>query len=470
MRTLNPLTISTIDPEIIEFLTAFQKAGGRGVLVGGLIRDLLLGVESKDYDIEIFGLTMDQLEEILTPFGEVIAVGKSFGVLRVKGYDIDFSIPRRDNKIGKGHRGFRMEFDPQMSFTDAARRRDLRLNSISWDPLADELIDPFEGIQDLKQERLRATDSNTFSEDPLRGLRVAQFAARLEMQPDDELMKLCSELDLSDLSGERLWGEFHKLLLKAKAPSIGFEVMRVTGMLKYFPELLAMVGVPQDPLWHPEGTVWEHTLMVVDEAAKARTGDVNDDLVLMYSALCHDLGKPATTFTDDEGRIRSPNHEPEGVAPTVEFLERLRAPNFLVEQVSVIVRYHLAPAQYIQGGATAKAYRRLARKFSQAGSNLQMLYRLARADHFGRTTPDALAREFPAGEAFLKAAMDLNVEESSDPDVVLGRHLIQRGYKPGPEFGPILDRCREIQDETGWTDSDQILEAYFKDPTPQSGE
>lgn len=461
--TPSTLDAARVDPVVLDLLETFRAAGGRGLLVGGLVRDLLLGRDSKDYDVEVFGLPLEHLESLLASRGEVIAVGRTFGVLRVKGLDVDFSVPRRDNKVGKGHRDFRMELDPGMSFEDAARRRDLTINSIGWDPLSGEVLDPFGGREDLRSGTLRATDPETFSEDPLRALRVAQFAARLSMRPEPALLDLCSRQDLSSLSGERVQGELEKLLLRAPAPSTGFELLRETGLLRHFPELEAMVGVPQDPEWHPEGTVWEHTMMVVDEAARARVGSRDEDLVLMYSALCHDLGKPATTVTDDEGRIRSPSHEAEGVAPTVELMERLRLPGAIIEQVAVIVRYHLAPANFTSQGATARAYRRLARKFTEAGSSLVMLERLARCDHFGRTTPDARAREFPAGDAFLERARELEVEDQAAPDAVLGRHLLARGMEAGPAFGPVLERCREIQDETGWSDPDAILERFFQE-------
>ncbi len=161
-------------------------------------------------------------------------------------------------------------------------------------------------------KRLRATDPAHFPEDPLRGLRVAGFAARFEMAPDAELKRLCSELDLSELSAERVFAELEKLLLRSEKPSIGFELLRETKLLRFFPEVEALVGVPQEPDWHPEGDVWIHTMMVLDEAAKLRTGSVDEDLALMYGALAHDFGKPSTTRTIG-GRITSYEHDVKGV-------------------------------------------------------------------------------------------------------------------------------------------------------------
>ncbi|MCA8961962.1 MAG: HD domain-containing protein [Planctomycetes bacterium] len=446
-----------ISAEVRSFAEAIRAAGGRAVVVGGFVRDALLGIESKDVDLEVYHLDMDTLESVLRGFGEVITVGRAFGVLLVKGIDIDVSVPRRDNKVGRTHRDFRCEFDPDMSFEEAARRRDLTINAIGLDPLSGERLDPHGGVEDLRAGRLRATDAGTFSEDPLRALRVAQFLARFEMTPDERLRALCSEADLDDLPGERIWDEFRKLLLKARRPSLGLEFLRTTGLLRFFPQIEAMVGCPQDPEWHPEGDVWVHTLMVIDEAAAVRSGEPEEDLLLMYGALCHDLGKPTTTFTDEDGRIRSPNHEPEGVEPTEQLLHRLRAPTLFTKRVAALVRHHLAPAMYPRQNASPKAYRRLARRFGEVDLPLTLLEKLARADHFGRTTPDAIAREHPAGDEFLAKTAELHIEERPTPDVVLGRHLIARGLRPGRHFGPILDRCREIQDESGEQDPETIL-------------
>ena len=475
-----------LDPKCVEIARAVRDAGGRALVVGGWVRDHLLGVRSKDVDIEVSGLDAARLESLLAGFGRVHAVGRAFGVFRVGGIDVDFSLPRRDSKRGPGHRGFDVTPDPSLGFAQAARRRDLTVNSIGIDPLTGEILDPHGGRRDLERRVLRATDPERFPEDPLRGLRVAQLAARLEMAPDGELLALCRALDLGELSGERVFDELAKLLLRAAKPSIGFRFLEDSGQLRFFPELDALRGVPQDPEWHPEGDVWVHTLMVLDAAASLRGGGTapgaqepdrsthppaatppagertsspggREDLALMLGALCHDLGKPATTERVD-GRIRSYRHDVAGVAPTRALLERMRAPGALVDQVAALVEHHLAPALFVSNAATAKGYRRLARKLERAGVGVELLVRVARADHLGRTTADALAGRFDAGDAFLAAARAHSVEHAAPRDAVLGRHLVARGMKPGPGFASILERCREIQDETGWTDPERILD------------
>ncbi len=317
----------------------------------------------------------------------------------------------------------------------------------------------------MAARRLRATDPRHFSEDPLRGLRVAVFAAQFEMSADDELNELGRSLDLSELSPERIFEELEKLLLRSRKPSIGFRFLSETGLLRFFPELDAMVDVPQEPEWHPEGDVFVHTMMVVDEAASLRRGDVDEDLALMFAALCHDIGKPSTTELI-RGRITSREHDVKGVPIAIAFLESLRAPKELTKRVAALVRYHLAPAFFYRDQAGARAYRRLARELSAADVRPDLLLRVAEADHLGRTTEDALARLFPAGEHFQQMMESLSLADQAPRDVVLGRHLIARGLQPGTDFGPILARCRDVQDETGWTDPDRILDRVLSESGP----
>lgn len=448
-----------LESRILEIAQAVDAAGGRALAVGGYVRDRLLDKKSKDYDIEVFGLELEKLQAILGRFGRVLTVGRAFGVLRLADLDVDFSLPRRDSKVGPGHRGFDVDVDPTLDFAAAARRRDLTVNSMGLDLLTEEILDPHGGQEDLGRKVLRAVDARTFPEDPLRGLRVAQFSARLVMRPDDELLALCAALDLSEVSPERILEEFRKLLLKGARPSLGLAFLRESGLLRFFPELQALIDVPQDPTWHPEGDVWTHNLMVMDEAARLRRGDA-DDPALMFGALCHDLGKPATTVRRG-GRVRSPSHSKAGIAPTRALLARMRAANELVERTCALVHHHLAPALFEKDGAKARAYRRLSRQLASSGVSMELLARVARADHLGRTTAEALAREFPAGDRFLARAEELEVVEEAPRDAVQGRHLIARGLVPGPSFGPLLARCREVQDERGWRDPDRILDAVL---------
>ncbi|HXV62079.1 MAG TPA: HDIG domain-containing protein [Vicinamibacteria bacterium] len=448
-------------PEPVQgIVKAVAKERGKAILVGGYVRDHLLGIGSKDADVEVFHVSLETLERILARFGEVNRVGRAFAVLRVKGIEADFSVPRHDSKTGPGHRGFSVGIAPDIEFEEAARRRDLTINSIGYDPEKDTFLDPFHGRKDLETKVLRATDPRHFAEDPLRGLRVAGFAARFDMKPDPELERLCSELDLSELPPERILVELDKILLKSHRPSVAFRFLEKVGLLRFFPEIEALSGVPQEADWHPEGDVFVHTMMVIDEATRLRRGDA-EDRPLMYGALCHDFGKPATTESV-EGRIRSRGHEEAGVAIAEAFLERLRAPNELVMQVGALVRHHLAPGLYSRMGAKPRAYRRLARELEATSVTMELLLRVAIADSLGRTTSEALERRFEEGDQFRKQMEALDLEEEGPRDVVQGRHLIARGFAPGKHFREILSRCRDVQDQTGWKDPDRILDEVMK--------
>jgi tRNA nucleotidyltransferase (CCA-adding enzyme) len=369
-------------------------------------------------------------------------VGRAFGIWRAKGLEADVS--RADGP-----------------FAEAAGRRDLRINSLGWDPLCDELLDPHGGLADLEAARLRATRPARFGDDPLRALRVARLAASLEMQPDAELSALCAAQDWSGAASERIYAEL-EALLRCRCPSVGWRFLERTGQLRHLPLVEALVGVPQDVAWHPEGDVWVHTRMVIDAAAALRTGEFERDARLMWSALCHDLGKPATTRRE-AGRVRSVAHDELGARLTREWLGRLHAPHARREAVAMLVAKHLAPSLFHAQGAGDGAVRRLARKLERAGVDLHDLVRLARADHLGRTTADARAGRFEAGDVLLARARRLEVTGRGLPSAVLGRHLQARGWAPGPEFGRVLARCRELQDETGWRDPQAILDRVLGD-------
>ena len=455
-----------------EIAIEIQSCGGTAFIVGGAVRDSIMGVESKDIDVEVFGISLDNLHEILLrqEKSTVSTVGKSFGILKFSaecGLEVDFSVPRRDNRIGVGHKGFSTEFDPDMTIEEAAMRRDFTMNALSINILTNELIDPCNGVCDIKSNTLRVIDPDKFIEDPLRVLRAMQFIARFGLSFDDDLCQLCSTVDLSQLPAERIFEEFKKMFLKGQSVFSAFEFLRKSNAIRFFPELENLIGVEQEPEWHPEGDVWIHTLMVVAEAfeiSRLELESEHDKLTLMFSALLHDVGKPATTEVID-GRIRSRGHEAAGEEPARMFMERLKAPKALTDAVIALVVDHLAPHHMVSGGAKRGAFRRLARRLCMCGTDVNMLFRLGKADHFGRLTNDAVLRQYPQGELFIqearKAMNDLEVE-SGPQDVVMGRHLIARGLTPGPNFGIILNQCREVQDDQGIDNPEEILDIVLQ--------
>ena len=432
-----------LSAELTKLANAIHQQGGQPILVGGSVRDYLLGqLLPKDLDLEVYRLEANELEGVLSQFGKVLRVGKSFGVLKLitQHAEYDVSLPRRESKTGKGHKGFLVNADPQMTFEEASARRDFTVNSIGFDPIQQLWLDPHLGQEDLKKGILRHVGP-AFAEDPLRVLRGAQFAARLNFQLAPETIELCKTLDLNELSRERLLGEFKKLLLRPERPSIGLEILRQTKALRFFPELEALIDVPQDPTWHPEGCVWSHTLMVVDEASRLRVGEEKADLVLMFGALCHDFGKPETTIWKD-GHWRSPAHDFLGMQPTEKFLRRLTDEASLIEKVTVLVREHLRPSMLYNDRekVTPGAIRRLALRVS-----IPELLLVAEADHFGRTTKDALRREFPAKQWLLDQASQLDVRDEKPKPFLKGRHLLQLGMRPGPQMGKVLEEAFVLQ-------------------------
>jgi tRNA nucleotidyltransferase (CCA-adding enzyme) len=444
---------------------AVAAAGGRALVVGGWVRDRLLRRESKDVDIEVYGLEAEPLKEILHGLGRVNAVGESFTVYKVvaRGEDgerreIDVSLPRRESKTGRGHRGFAVEGDPTMSIEEAARRRDFTVNAILFDPLTEEILDPFGGAKDLAERRLRAVDPATFVEDSLRVLRAAQFAARFELEIDPATVALCRGIDLSDLPSERIWAEIEKLLLRAERPSIGLAALRDLGVLpKLFPEMEAMIDCPQEPDWHPEGDVWIHTLLVCDEARENIDHLPHaEQITIMLAAVCHDLGKPPTTSILG-GRIRSLGHDRAGLEPTERVLDRLNVHTVdgydVRKQTLALVAEHLIPGHLYndRNRVTDGAFRRLARRV-----DCRLLYLVARADALGRT---GAARQSIAQEWFIERIRALGLEQGPPAPILLGRHLLALGLTPGPGVGRIAKAVYELQLDGEVADLDGALAA-----------
>jgi tRNA nucleotidyltransferase (CCA-adding enzyme) len=424
-----------------DIAAAVRAAGGRALIVGGWVRDRLMGRDSKDIDLEVYGMPGPRLRALLDAFGSVETVGESFQVYKLG--ELDVALPRRESKAGRGHRGFDVEGDPSMTIEEAARRRDFTINAVAWDPLTDEYIDPCHGRDDIARRIIRVVDPRTFPDDSLRVLRAVQFAARLEFTVDDRTRAICRTIALDDLPAERVWGEFEKLL-SAKRPSIGFAVaLDVDVISKLFPELKALVGCEQEPEWHPEGDVWVHTLQVIDRA-RERTDDLPraQQLAVMVGAVCHDFGKPATTAFI-EGRIRSMDHEEQGVAPATMFLDRLNVHSIdgydVRRQVLGMVAHHLKPGMWfkVRDEVGEGAFRRLAQKV-----DLELLARLAKADCLGRSPGEF---DCSAMDWFVERARALGVEHRAPGPILLGRHLIELGLPPGPRMGEILRAVYERQ-------------------------
>lgn len=423
-----------------------KQNGGLALVVGGYTRDTALNkfgynLKSKDIDLEVYGIEHDALRAMLEKLGKVNIVGDKFQVFKLE--TLDVSIPRRDSKTGSGHKGFEVSGDPNMTVKEAAQRRDFTINALAMDPLTGEILDFYGGINDIKTKTLRATDEKLFGDDPLRVLRAGQFAGRFGFSIDPKTVEICRSLDLKELSKERIGEEWLKLLEKSDKPSVGLEAMLELGVLdKLHPELKALVGIPQNPEYHPEGDVWVHTGLVVDAAvqiAKENNLSEEEKLVLLLSALCHDLGKPITTKIEEDGKITSYGHEEEGVPLSEKFLKSLNINQEVIKKVLLLVGDHMFVHHK---DVVDSSVRRLARRLYPA--TIRELALLATADVRGSTRLQ-VGEEYPRAEALVKKAEELAVKDSKPGPLIQGRDLLEIGFKPGVNVGKTLKEIEELQ-------------------------
>lgn len=447
-------------PDLAILTQLLVEAGGQPYLVGGSVRDLCLGTIPKDLDIEVSSLSRNRLVRALSTRYDVDQVGKKFGVFILRGLPFDIALPRMETQTGPKHTDFEIEYDPDLPLERAAARRDFTLNAIYLDLKSGELIDPHGGLEDLARRHLRHT-SHQFAEDPLRVLRAMQFIARFDLSCEPATVELCRTMSLSDLPRERIWEEFKKLILLGAHIRKGLHFLHDAGGLSHFPELEALVGCEQDPQWHPEGDVWTHTLLAMDAFAKRRIGSAEEDLIVGLAVLCHDMGKPLTSFRE-QGRIRSPRHEKEGVPVAERFLQRLTRDQRILQDVPPLVREHMVPHQLYATDASDAALRRLALRVGR----VDRLLRVCQADREGRLDPWQ-PLPFPEGEWAEKRFEALQLKSSKPKPLILGRDLIQKGLTPGPHFSEILQSLFDAQleghfttRESGLTYLDQWLHSH----------
>jgi tRNA nucleotidyltransferase (CCA-adding enzyme) len=430
--------------KLLSICEAVRAAGGTPLFVGGCVRDKIMGVTPKDYDVEVYGLAPEKLTEVLRTFGNVNTVGASFGVIKLhtpEGDWLDFSIPRRENKQGKGHKGFIVEPDPTMTPKEAASRRDFTMNSLAENPFTGEIYDFFGGVADIDNGILRPT-SEAFKEDPLRVLRGMQFAARFSMLPSMYTGFYAEEMisEYKDIAIERVWGEWQKLCEKGKDISRGMMFLYHTGWINLYPELKALWGVNQDPEWHPEGDAFVHTCMVADAAVEIADRENlhgDDRSVLILAAICHDLGKANTTVFKD-GRWRSPGHDVSGVPLAEKFLLSIGTPYTIIARVLPLVRWHMA---HILNSVSSKFVRKLS--LSVQPATIKELLWVIESDMNGRPP---LPGGLPPKAAEIGRLAELQgVTAKPVEKLLLGRHLMEFGLTPSPLFGKILSRAFDAQ-------------------------
>ncbi len=440
----------SLPEDLLRICQSIMVAGGHAWLVGGSVRDMLLGHIPVDFDLEIYGLDNRQLKAALQNHGRYEEVGKKFGVIKLwtNGLEIDLALPRKESKKGSGHRGFSIETDPGMAPETASTRRDFTINAMMLNPLTDELLDFHHGCEHLQRGLLRHV-SPAFSEDPLRPLRAMQFAARFQLKLDTQTAELCCSLlsEAETLPKSRIWEEWRKWA-HAPHPLSGLNALKESGWLACYPQLESLIGCKQDPTWHPEGDVWIHTRLVVEAAAstaKRHAWQGRKREQLMFAALCHDLGKPAASFTHENGHIRSSGHSEEGIEPAKQFLRSIGAPEQLIKHILPLVREHLA---HLHGKPTPRAIRRLAYRLEPSG--IDMWEALVEADASGRSPLPAARPALP----WLEQAKQIALHKTAPEPLASGIMLLEIGMQPGPAMGKLLDTAYQAQLDGEFTDAD----------------
>lgn len=447
-------TVPLIDvtPATQRVLDALTDIGGRPLMVGGCVRDALLGDKHpKDIDIEVYGAECSDVLAALRGVGKVDEVGASFTVTKVivDGEDFDVALPRTERKTGEGHRDFEVIADPHASTVVASARRDFTINAMMYDPATGLVIDHWGGRDDLRAGILKHV-SDKFAEDPLRVMRAARFAGRFNMRVHPDTAAYCRAISdqFSTISADRVWKEWRRMAREGKSMTASLRALEDTGWIEHFPELSVLRDVRQDPRWHPEGSVWNHSGQAADRAiefceAEGVTGEEREVVVL--AALCHDFGKATHTqvvIEDGQESIHSHGHAEGGVEPVREFLHRMDAPHHIVGKVEKLVERHMDSVDMPVNPRPA-VVRKLIRNLEPATLDQWLLVR--RADRAGR----GAASVDPDVSGWKNIQL---VEAPTMKPLLRGDHLIAAGMKPGPEFRPILEDALNAQDEGVFTD------------------
>lgn len=430
----------------IQIAKKVKEVGGIAYFVGGYVRDSILDIPNKDIDIEIHGIKPEILKNILSELGDIQTIGNAFGIYNLKGYDLDIALPRKERCIGTGHKDFEVYVDPYIGTHAAARRRDFTINALMKNILTGEIVDEFNGLNDLKNHIIRHVDSSTFREDSLRVLRACQFAARFNFKIASETINLCKTMDLSTLPKERIAGELSKALLKAKKPSVFFDSLYECEQTKWFKEVYALKGIKQDSKYHPEGDVYMHTMSVLDQAGELfPTGIDNPDryLPFMLSALCHDFGKVNTTEINSKGRLCALNHEITGIPIANDFLGRIYNNKGFIKYVDNMIKYHMKAHSCFNNRSKTKTTNLMFDKLLYPKDFILLVY----ADSTGHDLDSLDNRQF---NMFLEKAMTeigfltdryLDYGKRISEPHITADDLIDLGLKPSPLFKIILDKA-----------------------------
>mgnify|MGYP002385503126 CR=1 FL=1 len=466
-----------IKSEIWNLLDHLRQAGGRPLLVGGWVRDHLRGIDSHDEDIEVYGLNPEALKQSVEKAGQVFAVGVSFGVLKVRlgpGWTVDVSLPRRESI--QGPRGLIFTPDPNMTPQEAASRRDFTINAMAYDPFTGDLLDFFGGQDDLREGILRHVGP-AFAEDPLRVLRGMQFAARWEFRMAPETVEFCAGLReyYNTIAGQRVWGEWQKLLLKGRKPSAGLTILEQTGWRGLYPVLERLAAVPLLALpgkkAEPETqTAWEHTLAAMDAAVEICKRDKLEDgerEIILLSTLCHEFGQVQQILSGRPSLASGHRLAEMAEDQTEKFLQSIDCPHNLSKKALPLVNEYMRHRLEGHKRPDAAKVRHLAVRLAPAS-----IIQWERLVEICARSGDNRRRKRPA-LAWLKLALELGCAGQPVAPLLLGRHLLEAGLKPGKRSRVLLDEAYAAQLD-GLFDTEEgakewLFEAVPPDP-PQPEE
>lgn len=425
--------------KLMRIANDIHLEGGDVYFVGGYVRDKLLGLDNKDIDVEIHNISVDKVKRILSRYGSVDIVGASFGVLMLKGLDIDFAFPRTESRTGNKHTDFEILVNPYLGLEEASKRRDFTMNSIMQNVITGEYVDLHGGIADINKKIIKYVDKETFVEDALRPLRACQFASRLGFKVDDSVVDISKDLKYTSLSSERIMVELDKALLKSSKPSIALNYLLEMGILdQIIPELTLLKGCEQNKEHHPEGDVWNHTMLVVDKGASLKH-KTNNPRFFMYACLLHDIGKPATTKPDENGIIRSIDHENVGADISNEILKRLTTEKDIANYVRKLTKYHMTAHKLLE----LKDYKI---KKIMLDCDINDLLILNTCDISGREESESSRERLTKVKSKFEKVSKLSVGDFGKINpYIQGRDLIDLGLNPSKEFGNILNNAFELQ-------------------------
>ncbi|MCQ2097711.1 MAG: CCA tRNA nucleotidyltransferase [Fibrobacter sp.] len=430
MRTIQTLSGVEFEPDLphrlLTIADEIRAAGGRAYLVGGWVRDAMLGGNCRDYDIEVYDMEQDVLIAILSKFGRTNLVGKAFGVihLAMKGLSLDFSFPRTESKVGYGHRGFVVHTDAKLTFREAALRRDFTINAMGMELPDLTLCDPYNGVEDLKAGVLRHVGP-AFAEDSLRILRGVQFASRFRLRLAPETVEMCRTLSLDDLSIERLFEEFKKWLLKPGKPSLGLRAFLEIKLDEYFPEIRPLAG-----RWDALGELLDYLSSVTYFTDEER-------MVAMFTALL--AGNAVQSCELDAGSGNDSCAED----TALKFLARITNEIKLVRGVPLLLKHAFsvkAPSGSIDSPSVRLPSDPEIRRLSVALNGLRLLIPFVE----GNPLEDSENRKTFAA-ALKQRSMDLGVYEKAPVAYLTGKMLMDLGVKPGKQMGDLIKQSFELQ-------------------------